>query len=383
MLSIPETIREQLPAVQNQIYLNTGTCGPQPRSSLDAMRAALECDVAEGRISAASSNRHHQLREGLRALLAEIVGAPQESVCLTHNTGEGINIILAGMRWREGDEVITTDSEHISLTAPLANLQQRFGIRVTAVASSEIERVPALIAKHLTERTRLVAISHVSWMTGAVFPVDEIVAVAHRQDVPVLVDAAQSAGAMRLHLGQSGADYCAMAGQKWFCGPEGMGALYIRPSLWRLLENSWAGYMSGRMGDANEGFVPHDAAKRFEVGAQNAADFAGLQESLRWQRDEIGLDWIAERTYTVAEQMRLLLKEIVALRVITTEQHAGLVVFSQDRWSPQELTARLADRRIIIRSIPKTPYCRVSTGFYTSDGDLEETARAIAELTKH
>jgi L-cysteine/cystine lyase len=348
------------------------------------MHGTLERDVVDGRIRAASPERHHPLGEGLRELLAETIGASRESICLTHNTGEGINIILAGMRWHEGDEIITTDSEHISLTAPLANLRQRFGVQIIAVASSEPERVPTLIAQHLTKRTRLVAISHASWMTGAVFPLDEIVRIAHQQEVPVLVDAAQSAGAMRLHLGQSEIDYCAMAGQKWFCGPEGTGALYIRPPLWRLLENSWVGYMSARMGEANDGFTPHDAARRFEVGGQNAVDFAGLQESLRWQRDEIGLDWIAKQTYAVAEQMRLLLREITALQVITTEHHAGLVSFAQDRYSPPELVARLAVRRIVIRSIPKTSYCRISTGFYTSDAEIRETARVIAELvTKH
>ncbi|MCL4543461.1 MAG: aminotransferase class V-fold PLP-dependent enzyme [Chloroflexi bacterium] len=374
-------IREQLPATLDQVYLNTGTCGPLPLPSLVAMQEALDGDVRLGRITTESYQRHSALREGTRSQLARLVGATEREIALTHNTGEGLNIVLSGMDWNQDDEVITTDAEHVSLLAPLANLRQHRGVRIVEVDGGAPERVPELVQKAITSRTKLVALSHVSYATGALYPLEPIVAAAHQADLPVLIDGAQSAGAIPLALDDLGIDYYAIPGQKWLCGPEGTGALYIRDGMWNALNNSWVGYYSQDFSHSEREFVPYDAARRFEVGSQNAADFAGLNESLRWLSNDVGFSWIYERNHALAALAIAELSGVRSVSVVTPQKHAGLVAFALRSGGPKALVTLLAERGIIVRSIPGAPFCRMSTGFFNTEEEIRRTAAAIAELT--
>jgi len=165
---------------------------------------------------------------GAREAAARLVGAGPDDVALTQNTTHGMNLGVAAMDWREGDEVVSTATEHPGCLAPLHNLKRRFGVAVNLVSPPV---TPEKIQAALTPRTRLVALSHVDWTSGEVLPLQEICTLARESEVLTLVDGAQSVGNVPVDLPASGVDMYAFTGHKWVLGPEGIGAFYVRPGL--------------------------------------------------------------------------------------------------------------------------------------------------------
>ena len=149
---------------------------------------------------------------------------------LTHNTTEGMNIGLSGLDWGAGDEVVTTTLEHGGALLPLYQLHRRHGVRITFADVGNGERDAALTAieRAIHPGVRMVVLSHVTWGTGAVLPIGEIAQLAHEAGAQVLVDGAQSVGALPVDVHALDVDVYAFPGQKWLCGPEGTGGLYVK-----------------------------------------------------------------------------------------------------------------------------------------------------------
>ena len=156
------------------------------------------------------------------AMAAAIFGADADEIALTHSATEGLGTALMGMTWSPGDEIVTTFEEHPGLLLPLALLARRFGVvtRYADIGDGASGVVEAL-ASRITSRTRVIAVSHVLWSTGAVLPLREISELARQHELMVVVDGAQSAGQVPVDLHAMGIDAYAMAGQKWLCGPGG------------------------------------------------------------------------------------------------------------------------------------------------------------------
>ncbi len=123
-----ERIRQQMPATTSHIYLNTGTFGPLPDCAIQAIQQRIQDDWQNGRLGAAAFEAMGTIYSNTRSSVARLLNAEVEEIALTDNTGEGLNIISYGINWHEGDEVITTNHEHISLLAPLYQLRDRYGI---------------------------------------------------------------------------------------------------------------------------------------------------------------------------------------------------------------------------------------------------------------
>ena len=168
------------------------------------------------------------MRQRARETAARLIGAAPQDVALTQNTTHGMNLGTASIDWREGDEVISATTEHPGCLVPLHNLRARSGVKVQLVSPPV---TPEKVESALTPRTRLVALSHVDWTSGEILPLREICALARARDVLTLIDGAQSVGNVPVDVPASGADMYAFTGHKWILGPEGMGALYVRPGL--------------------------------------------------------------------------------------------------------------------------------------------------------
>jgi L-cysteine/cystine lyase len=139
-----------------------------------------------------------------------------------------MNLGVAAIDWREGDEVVSTSTEHPGCLMPLHAAARRFGVMVNLLSAPvTAEKVEAA----LNPRTRLVALSHVDWTDGTVLPLAPICALARDRGVLTLVDGAQSVGNIPVDVPATGADMYAFTGHKWVLGPEGMGAFYVRPGL--------------------------------------------------------------------------------------------------------------------------------------------------------
>ena len=259
------------PVLERFAYLNAGTLGPLAASTLAAMEERTRFDQGLGRGGKPWYESVFELRARVRELVASLVGAPADRIALTDSTTDGCNIVLGGFPFEAGDEVVTTDAEHPGLLAPLHASGAR--VRVAQVAARPAAEVLDRIMAAVTPRTRLLALSHVLWTTGQVMPVHELRAAT---GVPVLVDGAQSIGAIPFDVGEL--DFYTVSGQKWLCGPESTGALYVRDP--ELLHVARPNYFSLKTIEQDGMYVPKDGALRFDSGWTATAALAGLEAAL-------------------------------------------------------------------------------------------------------
>lgn len=323
---------------------------------------------------------HRQAEANARARTAasRLVGADPDDIALTQNTTHGMNLGVAALDWREGDEVLSATTEHPGCLAPLHALQRRFGVRLNLVTPPvSVENV----LEAITPRTRLIALSHVDWTTGEVFPLTEICAAAREHGILTLVDGAQSVGNIPVDAPATGADMYAFTGHKWVLGPEGMGALYVRPDCDVPSYNvGYASVAEGDTFDIEGGYELRKGARRFEASTMSpilAAGFAAAAEAV-YERGIEGFEGIRDR----ADLLMGLLSELpsVTLRSPRPAQ-SGLVSFEIDGIEPKDAVERLLQQRFVARYIPApNSYVRVSTHLFNTEGELEMLARAIGKL---
>lgn len=378
-------IRAQLPAVQDKAFLNAGWYGPLPDVAAEAIRASIEAEYAHGRPIMSHIQAIREDKEALRREFAALLNAPPESVALTHHTTDGMNIVTLGFDWRPGDEVATTNLEHEAGFFPLYIIQQRFGVRINIADVGVGEEPLEAIAAALTPRTRLLSVSHVSYSSGARFPLEEVIALAHARGIPVLVDGAQSVGVFPVDVTALNVDYYAAPGQKWLCGPEGVGALYIRPDRLAELQPTYPNFSTIQTHDWQGRFTLNPTAVRYETGTIYPAVLAGMRASLRWFQEEVGAEWAYARIAHIAAYTRRKLAGLPGVRLVTPEKRqASLVNFLPVGWSAAQmagLVAELDRRGFIIRSISHAPYCvRVSCGFYNTEAEIDGLCDALADV---
>jgi len=375
-----EQIRSQVPAVESQVYLNTGTAGPLPKPVRAAMVESLDLQEAGGRIATDYYIRLERLKADLRAAHGALLGCDPSEVALTQNTTAGMNLITMGINWQPGDEAITTNLEHAGALFPLYTARDRFGITVKiADVLHRPEEAAGVIEGMITSRTKLISLSHVSFITGAVLPVKEICEVAHRHGVLVLVDGAQSFGAMPVDVKALGADFYAVPGQKWLCGPEGTGALYVSQEALSQVRITFAGYSTAAASDMYSGLLPKGNAQRFEHDTLQPANLAGQLAACRWLMNEVGLEWAHSRIQRLAAAARQILAGVPGVKVLTPETAAGLVTFQVPEADEKQVLKALTTLGIQMRTVPHPKSLRLSTGFYNTEEELERLARVLRQ----
>ena len=356
-----EEARAAFPVLERVAYLNTGSAGPLARATLEAMEAQERADLERGRGSIPYFREMLEHRDRVRGQIAALIGADASRVALTFSTSSACNIVLAGLDLGLEDEIVTTDVEHFGLLGPLHASGAR--VRVAAVCDLPPERALDAILAEVGPRTRLLALSHVAWTTGNLLPVAELKA---QTGLPILVDGAQSVGAIPVDVTLF--DYYTVSGQKWLCGPEPTGALYVADP--ERLRVALPTYVSQASYEPDGAFEPKEGAARFDSGAIPRPSLAGLEAALAGAPE-----WRFERAGETAGRCRELLAE--RYEIVTAPGQATLVTFRPDG-DAAETAARLYERGVVVRDMPRTPWLRVSVGYWTSEGDLERLLAALA-----
>ncbi|MDI3327593.1 MAG: aminotransferase class V-fold PLP-dependent enzyme [Alicyclobacillaceae bacterium] len=374
-----EAVRDEMPAVRKWIYFNTGTTGPMPLRTVRAMEEEFALEAREGRIDPAVQRRAEEIKRELRREWAELVGAPAESIALTQNTTEGVGLALMGLEWNEGDEIITTNLEHSGVVMPLHLLSVRRGVRVRflSLGAGEADMLEAL-ERAWTPKTRMIAFSHVSYQTGAVLPMEEVAAWARSRGIWTLVDGAQGVGALPLQLERSGVDFYAMPGQKWLCGPEGCGALYISPGRLDEVRPTLVGWAGLRQMGPWPEIRYHEDARKFEVATTSVPLFRGMLTSLHFGR-ELGREAIYARIRAMAGRLRERLREVPGVEVVTPPAHAGLITFGIRDRRPEEVLGGFREAGVLMRTIPGTPWVRASVGFFNTEEELDRVVHILEQ----
>jgi L-cysteine/cystine lyase len=356
-----EEIRAAFPVLHRFAYLNAGTCGPVPTPVAEAVAERRRLDLELGRSGRPYFDWILEARERVRARLAAAIGVEPEKVALTRATTDGCNIVLAGLGLQAEDEVVTTDAEHFGLVGALGASTAR--IRVASVGDRTGEEALEAILAEVGPRTRLIALSHVLWTTGNVMPVREL---KERTGLPVLVDGAQSVGAIPVDAGPF--DFYTVSGQKWLCGPDATGALYVaEPEPLGVLFPSYFSQDGYEPGGA---WTPKPGAARFDDGWLASGLLAGLEAALDFHPE-----WRFERAAEMAALCRRRLAERVD--VVTKPGQATLVTW-RTSGDPEEIAASAYERGVVIRDLPHTDLLRASCGYWTSEEDIDRLLEALA-----
>lgn len=352
-----EEARAQFPVLERLAYLQAGSAGPLQRATIEAIRAAEELNLRDGRAGAPYFELVLALRDQLRRELGALVGVDSSLVALTGSTTDGCNIVIAGLDLRPDDEVVTTTDEHFGLIGPL----HASGAKVVVVPPD-----PDRIAAAVTRRTKLLALSHVLWTTGQVLPVHDLKA---HTGLPILVDGAQSVGAIPVDAG--GLDYLTISGQKWLCGPEATGALVVaEPEQLRIARPSYFGQETY---EPDGSFVPRPGAGRFDPGWVPSALLSGLHAALDAQPA-----WRFVRAAEMAERCRALLRDSGA-DVVVPDERATLVSWRVSVEESAAIVVGLAEAGVVVRDLPGRGLVRASVGWWTNDDDLHRLVAALGQ----
>ena len=358
----PAAFRAQFPVLERVSYLNAGTEGPLPQRAADAVKERVELELTGGRAGKAYMERVRELAGQLRTGYAHVLGCDPVDVALTGSTTDGVNTVLAGLALRPGDEIVTSDEEHPGLLAPLGRLKRQAGVTVRVAPFAQL-------VEAVTPATRLVASSHVSWVSGQVVDSAGLAATG----VPVLLDAAQGIGAVAIDLDALGCAFYAASGQKWLCGPEGSGCLYVRRERLDELTVPWPGY--GSLADAQHALdsAPAEHAARLDHGFPPGMRSTWALASLEVMQDA-GWEWVHGRAAELADRLAAALAERDL--EVGPRGRSTLVAWRPRANDLDAEVARLAQAGFVVRSIPSHGLIRASVGAWSSEEELDALAQA-------
>ena len=316
------------------VYLDNAATSHKPRPVMEAMTRFYECDNSNvHRGIHALSHRATVAYEGARERAAEFLGAADSSeIIFTRGTTEAINLVAnswGGAFLREGDRVLLTEMEHHSNLVPWHLLATRLKLELVHVPITgddgllDLDRVDGL----LDSGVKLFAFTHVSNTLGTVNPAAELCRRARERGIVTLVDAAQSAGHQPVDVREIGCDFLATSGHK-MCGPTGIGILYGRRELLEVMPP----YMGGgemilKVGLSSSTFKK--AHQRFEAGTPPFAEAVGLRAAMDYV-DNVGRAAIFEHDRELARRTRAGLAELPGIRLLGTDDGAGIVSFHFD-----------------------------------------------------
>lgn len=371
-----------MPALANKIYFNYGGQGPLPTASLHAMAESWRRIQELGPFAPPAFSYVGERITALRQALAAICGVPPQRLAFTENVTSGCVLPLWGLPWRAGDQLLISDGEHPGVVATCHEMARREQLCVKTLPVQDCwgaEQVLERLDEALQPRTRLVALSHLLWTTGAAMPIPAVGQrlEEHANHPWLLVDGAQSVGVVPLEDAVAAADLYAFTGHKWLCGPEGLGAVALSR---RLLEVG-APTMIGWRGLAKDPERPlrlHGDARRYEIATGCTPLMAGLLQSLH---SLTAVGDLRQRLALIRSNSGGLWRGLRQLEGVETmlpeAPPAGLVSFRVRGHTPRQVVDALAERGLVLRSFEAPDCVRACCHVTTVPTESE---RLIAEI---
>lgn len=382
-----EALRRQIPATQRTVYMNTGWSGPSPTSVVEAVTKRQEYEKYSGPTIREVLDSGREIKLRAREAVAGLLNATLDEVCLTQNTTHGLALVLAGLPWQPGDEIITFDLEHPSVYMSALHVQRRQKAKVVVLPLAPDEGAESIVAKvqeALTERTRLLFFSHIQYSSGLRMPLEALRRLTRPYNIWMLVDGAQTAGHIALDMRALDCDFYAIPGQKWLLGPEGIGALYIRREAIPLVEpvlvsgQAFAGRES-----AGEIRLQEELITKFNLSTSSAPLAAGMLEAVRFIQG-VGMAEIEERDRSLAHTFKTRLTDLPGFTVHSPFDPAassGLVTFGMEGIDPPDAVARLWERhRIVARQVSNPSGVRLSLDFFNTEEEVERVVEALQRI---
>jgi selenocysteine lyase/cysteine desulfurase len=365
-----EAIRAEFPITKRWSYFNHAAVAPLPKCSAQRMREAIEEEMNLGRIN----------EEGIpqvRRLAAQLLNARPEEIAFVGNTSEGLSILANGIRWHEGDRVITAGVEFPANVYPWLNLADQ-GVKTQFLPQQDGRIRLEDLLHSIDIHTRVVALSFVEFSSGYRNDIQTIGEVCHNQGIYFILDAIQGLGALKLDVKRAKVHALSTGGYKWLLGPLGTGILYIAPEFMDELKVWLVGWMN--VVNA-EDFLNYELkflpdARRFESGCLNLPGIYGLGASLKLLID-IGIEKIERRIHHLTDRLCQGLKRkgyhIFSPR--GANEWSGIVSFYHPKIPSPRLLEILTRDRIVVSL--REDRIRVSPHFYNTEEEIDRLLKAL------
>ncbi len=392
-------IRREFPVLSMSVhgkplsYLDNAASSQRPQCVIDAVSHYYETTHANvHRGVHALSQQATDLFEGAREKLRRFVNARStREVIFVRGTTEAINLVAqsyARPRLQSGDEILISWLEHHANIVPWQMVCEQTGARLRVIPMTRAGEVDfAAFTSLLTDRTRLLALTHVSNALGTIVPVRHFIDEAHRRGVPVLLDGAQAVPHLAVDVQALDCDFYCFSGHK-MCGPTGIGALYGRESLLAAMP-PWQGGGDMILAVSFERTIYNDLPYKFEAGTPHIAGAIGLGAAVDYLQ-ALGLDRIADAEHDLLEYATARLAAVPGLEIIgTAPQKAAVVSFTMQGIHPHDLGTILDSEGVAIRTghhcampvmefygVPAT--ARASFAFYNTRAEIDRLVDALA-----
>lgn len=393
------TYRDDFPLLKNSgiAYLDNAATAQRPQCVLDAITKFYTKENANPLrglypLSVAATESYESARDAVRAFLN---AESSREIIFTRNTTEGLNLVAYSYgltHVKAGDEVLVSVMEHHSNLLPWQNVCRSTGaalkfIECEADGSINLDKVKALI----TDKTKIVACTHVSNVLGRVNPISEIASLAHRVGAVTVVDGAQSTPHIPVDVRALGADFFAFSGHKIY-GPMGIGVLYGKEELLNSMPPFLTG---GEMIESvtREGATYAELPHKFEAGTVNAAGAVGLHAAIDYVRS-IGFEKMHSREVALTSRAMEGIGKIPYVNMLGSknpEEHCGIITFTVDGVHPHDISEILASDGVAIRAghhcaqplhayLKRPSTARASLAFYNTENDVDRLIDGISEL---
>ena len=364
-------VRDELLVEPDLNYLNTGTLGPSPKAIVEKVSALmhrLEMDPASENFGPMGNEM-----DLTRAKAAKFFGSDEDEIILTRNTTEGISMVCSAIDWNEGDEILTTNHEHGGAETGLNFLAATKGAvikKITMPVPIESKKqLLELIKSNITDKTKLLLLSHVETVTGLRMPIKEVSELIRgNDDILFIVDGAQAPGMIDIDVHDMNCDAYACSGHKWILGPKETGILYLRKAIQSKVNNVFI----------STGYRSYSASS----GTRNAPIIIGFGDILDWHM-AIGQKRIEKRCMALAQYCKHQLQGIDGLEIISNdvpELSSAIVSFSLDeKLHNRELYNKMREQKIIIKTLPQYNAIRISNHMFTTNKDVDQMISVLKE----
>lgn len=364
--------------IKNNLYFNTGELSIVIKELKCKMIKEIKNEFYYGRSRKGSRKKFNVQLSHLREQIADLIGAYSEEITITDNTTFGLNIVLNGMKFNTGDEIITTSMEHLANISPLINLKNKKSVVIKEYKVKQRFNIKEL-EDLITCKTKMIVISHIFWKTGEVVPIKEVIDIAHRRGIKVLVDGAQAAGSYPVNLHNINADFYCFPAHKWLYGPEGLGFLFVRKNIQKDLDIIFSGISTFEHFNDYNDYSIQDNGQRWELGTMFRPSVYGMNNVLKYLTSSRKIEIVYIKTQSLNNYMKCLVSDIANISIVTDNNYNICTLTFPENINCKALKEHLEFFSIFTKDIVDINAIRVSLSFINNEEDIQFLLKKIKE----
>ena len=385
-----DSIRADTPACDTILHFNNAGSSLMPTPVYESVINHLKLENQIGGYEA-----QNQATPDLNAFYAEfasLLNASSNEIAFVENATRAWDMAFYGLPLQQGDRILTHESEYSSNYLAMLQQAQRRGFHIDLIPSDEHGQINVdAIAAMVTEKTRLIAITHIPTQGGLVNPAEKVGEIAKAHNLIYLLDACQSCGQLAMDVEKIHCDVLSGTGRKFLRGPRGTGFLYVRSSFLEQIDPPFVDLFSANWTEDNA-FTLIPGARRFENWESYIAGRIGLMQAVRYASN-IGLAWIEDRVTRLAANLRTELALCTDIQVHDLgSTKCGIVTFAHRTIEPTELASRLLDKgiNISVSTLPSarldlgkrklTSLARASVHYFNTDNEIDRFVETVRSL---